>query len=199
MRITSVRTEPIETHLADEGFTTTYGEEPSIRHHVIVKITSENGVTGVGEACPLPFTADDDPVKIQEEIDGKLAPFLIGKDPLNQKGFRELTDQFPDVRGTARTGVDLALYDLVGKLRGVPVYQILGGLYREHVEIAAVLGIGTPQSIADEAAHQLRQGMKSVKIKVGVDIERDIETLKLVRETVGESAKIEQTPILDTQ
>ncbi|MBY8996556.1 MAG: mandelate racemase/muconate lactonizing enzyme family protein [Candidatus Thorarchaeota archaeon] len=190
MRITSVRTEPIETHLADEGFTTTYGEEPSIRHHVIVKITSENGFTGVGEACPLPFTADDDPVKIQEEIDGKLAPFLIGKDPLNQEGFHELTDQFPDVGGTARTGVDLALYDLVGKIQCVPVYQLLGGLYREHVEIAAVLGIGTPQSIADEAAHQLSEGMKSVKIKVGVDVERDIETLKLVRETVGDSAKI---------
>jgi len=53
-----------------------------------------------------------------------------------------------------------------------------------------VLGIGTPQSIADEALHQLSQGMKSVKIKVGLSVERDIETLKLVRETVGESAKI---------
>lgn len=190
MRIASVKTEPIETHLANEGFTTTYGEEPSIRHHVIVKIASDNGITGVGESCPLPFTADDDPVQIRDEIDGQLAPFLIGKDPFNQEVFRELTNQFPDVGGTARTGVDLALYDLAGKCRSVPVYQLLGGLCREHVEIAAVLGIGTPQSIADEAAHQLSQGMKSVKIKVGLDVERDIETLKLVRETVGESAKI---------
>ncbi len=190
MKIASVRTEPIETNLADEGFTTTYGEEPSVRHHVIVKITSENGVTGVGEACPLPFTADDDPVKIREEIDGQLAPFLIGKDPFNQDVFRKLTDQFPNVGGTARTGVDLALYDLAGKIQSVPVYQILGGLYREHVEIAAVLGIGTPQSIADEAIHALNQGKKSVKIKVGIDVDRDIETLKLVRETVGESAMI---------
>lgn len=190
MRITSVRTDPIETHLADEGFTTTYGEEPSIRHHVIVKITSECGITGVGEACPLPFTADDDPVQIRDEIDVQLAPFLIGKDPFNQEVFRELTDQFPNVGGTSRTGVDLALYDLAGKIQSVPVYQLLGGLCREHVEIAAVLGIGTPQSIADEAALRLSQGMKSVKIKIGVDVNRDIETLKLVRETVGESAKI---------
>lgn len=190
MRIDSVRTEPIETHLASEGFTTTYGEEPSTRHHVIVKISSNNGITGVGEACPLPFTADEDPVKIKDDIDGQLAPFLIGKDPFNQDVFRELTEKFPAVGGTARTGVDLALYDLVAKIRSVPVYQLLGGLCREYVEIAAVLGIGTPQSIADEAAHQLGHGMKSVKIKVGLDVERDIETLKLVRETVGESAKI---------
>lgn len=190
MRIKSVKTESIETHLADEGFTTTYGEEPSIRHHVIVKIASDSGITGIGEACPLPFTADDDPVQIRNEIEGQLTPFLIGKDPFNQDVFRELTDTFPDVGGTARTGVDLALYDLAGKIRSVPVYQLLGGLIREHVEIAAVLGIGTPRSIADEAAHHLSQGMKSVKIKVGLDVERDIETLKLVRETVGESAKI---------
>jgi len=190
MRITSVKTELIETYLADEGFTTTYGEEPSIRHHVIVKITSDSGITGIGEGCPLPFTADDDPVKIRNEIDGQLTPFLIGKDPFNQDVFRGLSDKFPAVGGTARTGVDLALYDLAGKIRNIPVYQLLGGLYREHVEIAAVLGIGTPQSIAYEAAHQLSLGKKSVKIKVGLDVERDIETLKLVRETVGESAKI---------
>lgn len=190
MRIASIRTQPIETHLADEGFRTTYGKEPSVRHHVIVKISTDNGTTGVGESCPLPFTADDDPVKIRNEIDGQLAPFLIGKNPFNQDIFRELTSKFPDVGGTARTGVDLALYDLAGKLRSVPVYQILGGLCREHVEIAAVLGIGTPQTIADDALHKLSQGMKSVKIKVGLDVARDIETLKLVRETVGESAKI---------
>ena len=153
MRITSVRTESIETHLANEGFTTTYGEEPTTRHHVIVKITSENEVTGIGEACPLPFTADDDPVQIRDEIDGQLAPFLIGKDPFDQEVFRELTEQFQSVGGTARTGVDLALYDLAGKIQSIPVYQLLGGLVREHVEIAAVLGIGTPQSIADEALH----------------------------------------------
>jgi L-alanine-DL-glutamate epimerase-like enolase superfamily enzyme len=133
---------------------------------------------------------DDDPVKIRNEIDGQLAPFLIGKDPFNQEVFRELTDQFPNVGGTARTGVDLALYDLAGRIQNVPVHQILGGLLREHVEIAAVLGIGTPQSIADEALYEINQGKKSVKIKVGVDVDRDIETLKLVRETVGESAKI---------
>ncbi|MHA2360182.1 MAG: hypothetical protein ACXAB5_07900, partial [Candidatus Thorarchaeota archaeon] len=109
VKIVSVITEPIETHLADEGFTTTYGEEPSVRHHVIVKITSDSGFTGIGEACPLPFTADDDPVRIRNEIDSQLAPFLIEKDPFNQDVFRDLTERFPHVGGTARTGVDLAL------------------------------------------------------------------------------------------
>jgi L-alanine-DL-glutamate epimerase-like enolase superfamily enzyme len=55
MRITSVETEKIVTHLRDEGFSTTYGEEPSTRHQIIVRVTSETGHIGTGEACPLPF------------------------------------------------------------------------------------------------------------------------------------------------
>ncbi len=190
MRITAVETELIVTHLADEGFTTTYGEEPTTRHHIIVRVTSETGMTGVGEACPLPFTHDDDPMKIRSEIDDQLGPYLVGKNPLDQEVYIQVTEQFPKVGGTARTGVDLALYDLAGKTQGAPVYELLGGQIQEHVEIAAVLGIGTPEAIAQEALQQLRSGMKSVKIKVGVDVDRDIETLKRVRERVGMSAKI---------
>jgi L-alanine-DL-glutamate epimerase-like enolase superfamily enzyme len=104
--------------------------------------------------------------------------------------YKNLTETFPEVGGTARTGVDLALYDLMGKIRGVQVFELLGGQLREHVEIASVLGIGTPETIAKEAVQQLRSGMCSVKIKVGLDIEKDIETLKQVRAAVGESAKI---------
>ncbi|MGY5859745.1 MAG: enolase C-terminal domain-like protein [Candidatus Thorarchaeota archaeon] len=190
MRIESIKTEIIETQLVDEGFTTTYGEEPTTRHHVIVKISSESGAIGVGEGCPLPFTADDDPVKIKEQIDDHLTPFIVGKNPTDQEVYSGITDHFPNVGGTARTGVDLALYDLLGNLQREPVYNILGGLCRDYVEIAGVLGIGTPQTIAEEAVSQLDAGMKSFKIKVGLDVDQDIETLTCVREAVGESAKI---------
>jgi len=189
-KITSVSTELVQTHLEGNEFVTTYGAEPTTRNHIIVKITSDNETTGIGEACPLPFTDDDDPITIRKEIDEQLTPFLIGKNPFNQEVFQDLIEKFPKVGGTARTGVDLALYDLMGKIRSVPVYQLLGGSVREHVEIAEVLGIGTPQSIADEALKKISLGMKSVKIKVGLDVERDIETLRLVREIVGESAMI---------
>jgi L-alanine-DL-glutamate epimerase-like enolase superfamily enzyme len=188
-KIISVSTEHIRTRLAEE-FITTYGEEPTTRHHVIVRVTSDIGVVGIGEACPLPFTADEDPLQIRAEIDNELTPFLIGKDPFNLDVFRDLTDRFPNVGGTARTGVDLALYDLVGKIQGIPVHQLLGGQKRKQVEVAAVLGLGSPQSIATEAKNQFSRGMKSVKIKIGIDVERDIETLRLVRETVGDLVKI---------
>jgi L-alanine-DL-glutamate epimerase-like enolase superfamily enzyme len=189
-RIVSVNTEHIHTQLADSEFVTTYGKEPTTRNHIIVMIESDCGVTGIGEACPLPFTEDDDPIKIKNHIDRVLSPFLIGKNPVDQDVFSRLTDKFPEVGGTARTGVDIALHDLTGKIRGVSLYEILGGRVRDEVEIAAVLGIGTPNSIANEAAEQIAQGMRSVKIKVGLDVDHDIETLKSVRERLGDSARI---------
>ncbi len=189
-RIESIIAEHIQTHLAGDDFITTYGKEPTTRHHIIVKIKSNDGYVGIGEACPLPFTHDDNPTKIRHEIENQLTPYLIGKDVSESVIFEELTRKFPNVGGTARTGVDLALYDLIGKIENFPVYDLLGGRCRDKVEIAAVLGFGTPQSIAREAVYQFSNGVKSVKIKVGLDVEKDVKTLKLVRDSVGYSVKI---------
>ena len=64
---------------------------------MIVKIESDNEIVGIGEACPLPFTEDDDPIKIREQIDDQLAPFLIDKDPFDREVLHELTGQFPEL------------------------------------------------------------------------------------------------------
>ncbi len=187
--IDSVRTRLVQTHLASE-FATTYGSEPTIRHHVIVWITSDNGIRGIGEACPLPFTADDDFNQIKRVIDQDLGPCLIGKDPFAFDFLNQELDDFPQAGGTARAGVDIALHDLAGKLRGVPLYKILGGPTRERVELAKVLGIGTPTEIAEKAQQSVEQGAKAIKIKVGIDPGQDIETLKRVRDAVGASVAI---------
>ncbi|MHA2118793.1 MAG: hypothetical protein ACW98J_07725, partial [Candidatus Thorarchaeota archaeon] len=148
--ISSVRTRLVQTHLASD-FATTYGSEPTIRHHVIVWITADNGVTGIGEACPLPFTADDDFNHIKRVIDEDLGPSLIGKNPFDFDLLDKELDGYPLAGGTARTGVDIALHDLAGKIREVPLYEVLGGLSRERVELAKVLGMGTPNEIAEKA------------------------------------------------
>ncbi|MFX1332632.1 MAG: mandelate racemase/muconate lactonizing enzyme family protein [Promethearchaeota archaeon] len=187
--IASFRTELVQTHLASE-FVTTYGSEPTTRHHVIVWISADNGITGIGEACPLPFTADDDFNHIKRVIDQDLGPSLIGMDPFDFDLLNRCLEDFPHAGGTARAGVDIALHDLVGKLRGVPVYQILGGLSRDHVELAKVLGIGNPAETAKMALQEVEQGARAIKIKVGIEPDQDIETLKLVRDVVGDSVRI---------
>jgi L-alanine-DL-glutamate epimerase-like enolase superfamily enzyme len=153
---------------------------------VIVWITADNGVTGIGEACPLPFTADDDFNHIKRVIDEDLGPSLIGKNPFDFDLLDKELDGYPLAGGTARTGVDIALHDLAGKIREVPLYEVLGGLSRERVELAKVLGMGTPNEIAEKALQSIEQGAKAIKIKVGIEPDQDIETLKRVRDAVGD-------------
>jgi len=187
--IASIRTRLVQTHLASE-FVTTYGSEPTTRHHVMVWITADNGVTGIGEACPLPFTADDDFNHIKRVIDKDLGPSLLGMDPLDLDLIDKNLEGFPLAGGTAKTGVDIALHDLAAKIRGTSVYEILGGLSRNHVELAKVLGIGNPADIAKMALKEVEQGARAIKIKVGIQPDQDVETLKLVRDVVGDSVRI---------
>jgi L-alanine-DL-glutamate epimerase-like enolase superfamily enzyme len=157
---------------------------------VIVWVTADTGVTGIGEACPLPFTADDDFNHIKRVIDQDLGPSLIGMDPFDFPLLNKNLAEFPHAGGTARAGVDIALHDLAGKIRGTSVYEILGGLSRDHVELAKVLGIGNPADIAKMALEEVERGARSIKVKVGIKPDQDIETLKLVRDVIGDSVRI---------
>jgi L-alanine-DL-glutamate epimerase-like enolase superfamily enzyme len=156
---------------------------------VIVWIRAD-GVTGIGEACPLPFTADDDFNHIKRVIDENLGPSLIGKNPFDFDLLDKKLDGFPLAGGTERARVDIALHNLAGKLREVPLSEVLGGLFRERVELAKVLGLGTPTEIAEKALQSAEQGAKAIKVKVGIEPEQDIETLKQVRDAVGDSVRI---------
>ncbi|MHA1961995.1 MAG: mandelate racemase/muconate lactonizing enzyme family protein [Candidatus Thorarchaeota archaeon] len=189
-RIASVSTEIIQTVLANSDFVTTYGREPTERYHVIVRVTSRAGTVGIGEACPLPFTPDEDHERIRDAIDNELGPLLIGEDPFDLETIHRKMSGVPLPGNTALAGVDIAVYDLIGKIRGSPVYEILGGQKREHVEVSAALGIGSPSFIVKSAEQKLDQGAKAIKIKVGMDVDKDIETMRAVRAAVGDSVKI---------
>ncbi|MFX0107573.1 MAG: mandelate racemase/muconate lactonizing enzyme family protein [Candidatus Hodarchaeota archaeon] len=189
-RIQSVDTDIIKTQLADKEFTTTYGQEPKIRHHVIVRISTESGECGLGEACPLPFTPDDDPNRIKHIIDIEFAPILIGSNPFDLDFLHSRMENVPVLGNTARAGVDIALHDLIGKILDLPLYRHLGGSYQKHVEIAEVLGIGTPSVIAKRAKESANRGARAIKIKVGMDLDRDVDVLKRVRAEVGDSTRI---------
>ncbi|UCE10857.1 MAG: hypothetical protein JSW61_02720 [Candidatus Thorarchaeota archaeon] len=189
-RIVSVSTEIARTRLVNEDFVTTYGREPVVRFHVIVRVKSDTGIIGIGEACPLPFTPDDDHERIRHAIDNDLGPLLVGEDPFDLGAIHGKMNRIPLPGKTALAGIDIAVYDLIGKTRGVPVYEILGGTKRESVEVASALGIGSLSFIVKSAEEKLAKGAKAIKIKVGIDIDKDIETMKAVRDAVGDLIKI---------
>jgi len=159
--------------IADEG----------LNDVVILKIETDEGLTGYGEACPfLPVTGDfvADTVEFIEQM----RPMLIGENPLAIAKIHRMMDRFAAYKSAGKAGIDMALYDLMGKKAGLPVYMLLGGNTNEVVSDMTV-GIDTPENMAKLAKQYVDEGFKILKIKVGLNSQEDLEAVRLIREAVG--------------
>lgn len=188
-RIRAIETELLRTQTVGDDFVTVYGSEPADKDHVIVKIAAENELSGIGEASPLPDFSGETCDTIKLMIDKCFAPLLLEKNPFDLETIHRAMDFYYPANNSAKAAIDIALYDLIGKTLDVPVYQLLGGCYRQEVELGASLGIGEPSVIAEKADRFVKQGAKAIKLKVGVDPKQDLATVRAVRETL-DSIKI---------
>jgi muconate cycloisomerase len=89
-----------------------------------------------------------------------------------------------------KAAIDAALYDVVGKALNVPAYQLLGGLYRERIPIAHSLGLMEIDKAVDEALQAKSEGVKTIKLKGGVEHDRDVELVKQIRMAIGADLNI---------
>lgn len=85
----------------------------------------------------------------------------------------------------AKAGLEMALYDIVGKALHTPVYNLLGGRVRDRIPLSFSIPFGEPAEMSRFAAEFIQQGYRTVKVKVGQDPRRDLETVRCVREAIG--------------
>lgn len=164
---------------------------------VIVKVTAEDGTFGYGEIGPI--HGGGIPI-FKAMVDHKLKNIIIGEDAFDREKLYEKmlgkgTSSYAlGQKGaivTAVAGVDIALWDLVGKILETPVYQLLGGCVHEKIPAYASGFFGkdgrplTPQECADEAKSYADQGFKGVKMKVGFGHKQDLQNLEAVRNALG--------------
>jgi muconate cycloisomerase len=157
--------------------------------NVIVKIHTDEGLTGIGEAaCDSAEPVD----VVQAMIDRHLAPLLVGQDP---RDWELLIDRvtFDADRGATRfstSGIDLALHDLVAKSLGIPVHGLLGGRRREKVLASIEVPRGTPEKMAAHSLEYHRRGIRGIKAKIGSHPGRDAECIRAIRERLGGAVSI---------
>jgi L-alanine-DL-glutamate epimerase-like enolase superfamily enzyme len=164
------------------------------QYSLLVVITAEDGTIGIGEAWGLPS-----PKPAAIIINELIGPMITGRDPLHTSNIHDdllnFTQRIGHTRGTfmeAIAGVDMALWDLKGKLLNVPVHTLLGG--QQHAKIACyaspVQYFETPEESKNRAREFLGKGFTALKIKVGRNIETDIMHVAAVREEVGKQTRI---------
>jgi L-alanine-DL-glutamate epimerase-like enolase superfamily enzyme len=156
--------------------------------YVIVKLTTDDGITGLGEAATDIGFFGEPVEEVQNAIDRYLGPKLIGRDPFD----REEILHALDYRGNtcARSGIDLALHDLLGKALGIPVYDLIGGCCRDKVLVAIEIAGGPPDAMAQLCAQYVELGVRAFKPKIGGNPEADAVRLKAIREAVGPGISI---------
>jgi muconate cycloisomerase len=195
MKITKIETIPIRlpTRRVHQWASLT----TPIGVYVIIKLYTDEGLIGFGEAPVLKDWGGDHgkyfgetPQTTAHIIGDILAPALAGQDPGRFEWIHALMDKAVKGYPYCKAAIDAALYDVVGKALNVPAYQLLGGLYRERIPIAHSLGLMEIDKAVDEALQAKSEGVKTIKLKGGVEHDRDVELVKQIRMAIGADLNI---------
>jgi D-galactarolactone cycloisomerase len=163
------------------------------RSALLVEVVTEDGLTGWGEV----FCHDGWPavVALLEQV---YQPLLIGEDALAREVIWEKLYNWTRDYGqkglttAALSGINIALWDIAGKVADQPIYRLLGGPFRTEVQAYATglylteAAMDDPAALADEAMEYVDQGFKAVKMKVGFGIDQDVRAVQRVRRTIGD-------------
>lgn len=155
---------------------------------VLVRIFTDEGVVGIGEATPLPDWGGDhgrhsgETLKtICAVVEDVISPALVGKDPARIEYLRGVISRALKGNSYAKNAVDIALHDILGKIAGLPLPVLLGGMFRESVPISHMVGLMPQREGLDEAMGAIADGVRYLQIKGGVDHERDIALVGDIR------------------
>ena len=164
---------------------------------VLVRIRTDDGIVGYGEATPLPDWGGDHGRRSGETqgtvvsiIQDVLAPVLIGCDPLRVGEANACMQRAAIGHSYAKCAIDIALHDIWGKSLGVPVAQLLGGAVRDKVQVAHMVGLMPERDAMAEAEGAVEDGIRAFQIKGGVDAGRDIRLIRQLRKTLGDGVTL---------
>lgn len=159
--------------------------------YVLVEVETENGTIGIGECAPFPGETEETQADIVPIIQTYLSKTIIGQDIFDLESIHHLMDCASPGHLFAKSGIDIALHDAIGKSLGIPVHKFIGGAYRSHVPVLGGMGIPANGAEAAVLAEELvTQGFKTIKMKIGKGKAHDIETVAAVRNTVGSGVEI---------
>ncbi|MFA1822304.1 mandelate racemase/muconate lactonizing enzyme family protein [Virgibacillus oceani] len=157
---------------------------------ILTRMETEDGHIGWGESVPDQHVTGETWDSVFEIIRHELAPLVINEYSFNiNRIHRKMNEQMHEAPA-AKAAIDLALYDLMGKISGQPVYRLIGGQAHDYLDIPNVISILPPEKMAEEAKEIEKKGINHVKIKVGTDPGTDIERIRMVRQVLPEHIKL---------
>jgi len=152
---------------------------------VIVRMTTDDGIVGYGESAPLFRAPNSDPKSIAKMLKGPIRQMLLGRDPFDIEMIVEQVLRFAEGNVDIVAGVDLALWDIMGKSLNQPIFKIIGGLCQDPIAVDYTLSAFEPTKMAEVALRVYREGFQGFVVKItGQSLKEDILRVRSVRESL---------------
>ena len=194
MKIVRITAIPLSFRLP-EGQTVTVGIGATIkRDAIIVRVETDEGLTGYGEAHP-----GRSPGAVTSLINNTLDPMLAGMDPCDVVGVWARVNRMQlsshgmgAGAALALSGIDLALWDIRGKAANMPLYRLLGGSRKRLPAYAGGISLGFQPSeqLVEEARGYVSAGYRAIKLRLGDNARADVERVRAVRAALGDEVDI---------
>ena len=173
------------------------GLTETIGRYLLTRVTDSDGRVGWGEAPALKDWGGEFGRYFGEStliaktlIESYLGPALIGVELGNFVEMHARMDAVVKGYPYSKAALDFAAYDLTGRWLNVPVHTLLGGKARSRIPVTHSIGLISIDEAAQEVAKVAAEGIRTIKIKIGVDPRRDIEMVRTIRETVGDGVEL---------
>ena len=152
--------------------------------NIILKLVTDTGLTGWGCAAPDITVTGETPEDVILAMDTIVKDMLKGRSPFSiARITHDLKQIIPQASSTIAM-VDMALYDIMARKAGLPLYQLLGG-FRHEIPTSITIGIVSLDETLEQAERHLKNGFSILKLKGGLDLSQDIEKVLKLREKLG--------------
>src|SRR5439155_6864391 len=156
------------------------GKSVSVFDSIVIEVETDTGITGWGEVCPLgPFYLPAYANGVRAGV-AELGPHLLGEDPCQLEKLNRRMDAALKGHAYVKSGIDMACWDILGKVTGQPVCVLLGGRYGDDFGLYRAISQDVPDAMAARVAEYRAQGYRRFQLKVGGDPGEDIARIRAV-------------------
>ena len=178
MKITRISVYQVDLPLHEGSYKWSGGKSVEVFDSTVVRIETDEGIEGHGEVCPL------GPVYLPSYARGvragleELAPQLIGEDPTQLERLNRTMDRALKGHPYVKSAIDMAAWDILGQVAGMPVCELLGGRYGDDFVLYRAISQETPEAMAASVRDYRDEGYRRFQLKVGGDPDVDIDRIR---------------------
>jgi L-alanine-DL-glutamate epimerase-like enolase superfamily enzyme len=190
MKITRVETIPVSIPIDPQRAIRGGGGAHLTSTFLLIKLHTDEGIVGLGEVSCTPGWSGEDHVTAAHLIRAYFEPLLVGQDPTEVERLSARLRKAVAGNPFTRAGLEVACWDVLGKVAQLPLYRLLGGRVRPEVPTKFSVSGLEPAVAANIAAWAVEQGFRAMKVKVGMDPDGDVARVRAVRDAVGPDVKL---------